>query len=74
MKFNLLLTKLWMRTENALKFRHTNDNYSSTTYDYLMKLYMHYHTMVIYTQYKFNKIPSVAYKVIAEDGNKCIAI
>ena len=48
--------------------RENLDNNSSTTNDFLMKLYMHHHTMVIYTQCKFHEIPSIAYEVMAEDG------
>ena len=33
-----------------------------------MKHHMHSHTMVIYIQYQFHEIPSIAYKVMTEDG------
>ena len=33
----------------------------------LMKLHLHYYTMVIYVQYKFHKNPSIGYQVMAED-------
>ena len=36
----------------------------------LMKIYVHHHTMVINTQYKFTEISSIAYLVIAEDRHK----
>ena len=37
------------------------------TSDILMKLHVHYHTIVIYIQYKLNGIPSIGYLVMAED-------
>ena len=37
-----------------------------------MKLHMHNHTMVIYIKCKFHEIPSISYKVIAEDGKKSL--
>ena len=39
-----------------------------------MKLHMHNHNMVIYIRYKFHETPSIAYKVMAEDGKKIIEI
>ena len=47
--------------KKQLKYRQTKGNNSCTTDDILLKLYMHHQPMVIYTQYKFDDIPSVAY-------------
>ena len=33
-----------------------------------MKLHVHNYTIVIYIQYKFHEIPSIAYKVMATDA------
>ena len=33
-----------------------------------MKCHMHNHIIVIYIQYKFHEIPSIAYKVMATDA------
>ena len=33
-----------------------------------MKLHVHNHILVNYIQYKSHEIPSIAYKVMAEDG------
>ena len=38
----------------------------------LMKLQVHVHTVVIYIQYKFNEIPSIAYKRMAEDRKNIV--
>ena len=67
MKFHPLLANLWLRTEKIIEFWQTKSNNSSSTDDKLIKLYMHHHPMVIYDQYKLNKIPFIAYKVMAED-------
>ena len=32
-----------------------------------MKVLVHNHTIVIYIQYKFHEIPSIAYKVMTDD-------
>ena len=71
MKFHPLFKKLWLRTENELKFRQSKDNNSSLSSDTLSKLHMHNHTIVIYIQYKFHEIQSIGYLVMAEDGKKC---
>ena len=61
MKFFPLLIKLWI----SQKFRQLKGNYSSITGDILMKLRVHYQSMVRYVQYMFDEIPSV----MAEDGH-----
>ena len=40
---------------------------SNYTEDILIKLYVHYHTIVIYTQKQFNEIRSIAYIFTTED-------
>ena len=72
MKFHPLHTKLWLRMENSLKCRQFKSNNSSITDYTLMKLHLHNHIKVIYIQYKFHEIPSIAYKVMAEDGKKSL--
>ena len=72
MKFNLLLTKLWLRMEKkSLKFMQSKgDNYSITD-DTLMKLPMYNHDIAMYPQYKFHDISStIGYLVMAEEGQK----
>ena len=54
--------------KKSLKFRQGKGDYSSIADVTLMKLNVHNHTMVIYIQYKFCEIPSIAYLVMAEDG------
>ena len=61
MKFHPLFTKLFAEDGKSLKFRQTKGNYSTSTDDSLIKLYMHRHNMVIFTQYKFHEIPFIAY-------------
>ena len=67
-KYHLLVTKLWLRTEKSLKFRHWKGNNSSITDDTLVKLRVHNQTVIIYSKYKFYEIPSIGYLVMAEDG------
>ena len=50
-----------------LKFRQLKGDKSSITHDTLMKLHVHYQTMVTYIQYKIHEIPSIGYLVMAED-------
>ena len=52
----------------SLKFRQSMGNNSAITDDTPIKLHIHKLTMVIYIQYKFDKIPSIGYLVMAEDG------
>ena len=73
MRFIPLPTKLWLGGEKkSLKCRQSKGNNSSITDYTLMKLHVHNHTMVIYIQYKFYEVPSIAYKVMAEDGKKSL--
>ena len=50
------------------KFKQSKGNNSSGAWDIFSKLHVHNHTMAIYDQHKFNKIPSIVYKVMDEDG------
>ena len=68
MKFYPLLTKLWLRIEKSLKFRQSKGNNSFITDGILLKLNVHYSTIVLYIQYKFDEIPSIGNLVMAEDG------
>ena len=63
MKFLPLITIIGYDPErlNSLILRRLKDNNPSTTDGFLMKEYMNYNTMVVYTQYKFHGIPSNAY-------------
>ena len=56
-----LFAYLFMAYEGkkSLKFRQTKSNNSSPTDDILMKLYVNYQTMAIYTQYKFQEIQEI---------------
>ena len=54
--------------EKTLKYKPSMD--SSIADDTLMKLHVHNETMVIYTQYKFNEIPFIAYKEWLRRGNQ----
>ena len=54
--------------KKSLKFRQSKDNNSAIRDNTLMKLHVHNLTMVIYIRYKFHKIPSIGYLVMAEDG------
>ena len=58
--------------KQTLKCREWKGNNSSINYNTLMKLHMHNHTMAIYIKCKFHEIPSIAYKVMAEDGKKSL--
>ena len=54
----------------SLKFWQSKYSNSSITDKTMMNFHVHNHTMVIYIQYKFHEIPSIGYKVMAEDGKK----
>ena len=64
--FRPLLSKLWLRTEKkTVKCRQSK----AMTPDYtLTRLQVLNHTIVIYIKCKLHEIPSIAYKVMAEDG------
>ena len=51
-----------------LKFRQSKGDNSSIIDGTLIKLYVHNHTIVLYIQYKFHKIPFIGYLVMAVDG------
>ena len=71
MKFYPLLTTLWLRiAKNSQKFRQSKDNNSFITDDNLLKLHVHYHTIVLYIQYKCDEKPSIGYLVMVEDRSK----
>ena len=53
--------------KKSLSFRQSKGDNSTITHDTLMKLHVHNHIMVIYIQYKFHEIPSVAYRIMADD-------
>ena len=48
-------------------FRHSKDNNFSTSNGIIMKPNMHHHTIVIYTQYTFPEISSIACLFMADD-------
>ena len=52
----------YVRGQNeSLQFKQSKANNSSVTKDILTILHVHNHTMVVYTQYTFHEIPSIAY-------------
>ena len=68
MRFHPLLIKFWLALKKSFKRRQSKGNYSSRTDNTLINVDVHIHTMDIYTQYNFHDIPSITYKVKAEDG------